>query len=143
MNRRATPDAPAWPSPCPLGCGRAGADLHSKVCGFSSPTAPKVRGPTKQVHATASSCCFGLKHRLLDTGVGGRGPCHVALTGIRVPLDTHAPLRFPGTLLTAEHCGKRTAPLGFVPADLFCIALDVDHLLSWRKFPIDNGRLSR
>jgi hypothetical protein len=30
-----------------------------------------------------------------------------------------------------------------VGADLFCIALDDYHLLSWRKFPIDNSRLSR
>jgi len=30
-----------------------------------------------------------------------------------------------------------------VGADLFCIGLDVYHLMSWRKFPIDNGRLSR
>ncbi len=39
--------------------------------------------------------------------------------------------------------GIRTAQFGFVPANLFCIALYVNNLLSWRKFPIDNGRLSR
>jgi hypothetical protein len=30
-----------------------------------------------------------------------------------------------------------------VGADLFCIALYVYNLLSWCKFPVDNGRLSR
>ena len=39
--------------------------------------------------------------------------------------------------------GIRTAQFGFVPANLFCITLYVYNLLSWRKFPIDNGRLSR
>ena len=39
--------------------------------------------------------------------------------------------------------GIRTAQFGFVPANLFCIALYVYNLLSWRKFPIDKGGLSR
>ena len=37
----------------------------------------------------------------------------------------------------------RTAQFGFVPANLFCIALYVYNLLSWRKFPIDKGGLSQ
>jgi len=39
--------------------------------------------------------------------------------------------------------GIRTSQVGFVPANLFCIALYVYNLLSWRKFPIDKGGLSR
>jgi len=39
--------------------------------------------------------------------------------------------------------GFRTAQFGFVPANLFCIALYVYNLLSWRKLPVDKGGLSR
>ena len=39
--------------------------------------------------------------------------------------------------------GIRTAQFGFVPANLFCIALYVYNLLNWRKFPIDKGGVSR
>jgi len=39
--------------------------------------------------------------------------------------------------------GIRTAQFGFVPANLFCIALYVYNLLIWRKIPIDKGGLPR
>jgi hypothetical protein len=31
--------------------------------------------------------------------------------------------------------GIRTAQLGFIPANLFCIAMSVNNLCSWRRQP--------